>query len=72
MNSKQDPILKDIFTRPTKSNISWKDIEKLMISLGAKIKEGKVLREYLYLKKEFFHSTDHILRRKQKDIKLKI
>ena len=30
-----------IFKRPTSSNIAWKDIENLMVSLGAKIREGK-------------------------------
>lgn len=34
-------MLKDIFSKPTKNNIKWYDIEKLMISLGAIIKEGK-------------------------------
>jgi len=41
MNSKQLTTLKNIFANPTRSNISWQDIEKLMISLDAKIREGK-------------------------------
>jgi hypothetical protein len=41
MNSKQSKTLKSIFSQPTKSNINWEDIEKFMLSIGAKIKEGK-------------------------------
>ena len=41
MNAKQKKVLQLIFTRPTSNNIAWKDIENLMISLGAKIREGK-------------------------------
>lgn len=41
MNAKQKKIVQLIFKRPTSSNIAWKDIENLMVSLGAKIREGK-------------------------------
>jgi hypothetical protein len=41
MNKKQNKVLEDIFVKPTKSNIKWSDIEKLMISLGSEIREGK-------------------------------
>lgn len=41
MNSKQRRILEGIFSFPTRSNIDWNDIEKLMLSLGAKVREGK-------------------------------
>lgn len=41
MNAKQSKILQLIYTRPTLSTIAWKDIENLMASLGAKIREGK-------------------------------
>jgi len=41
MNAKQSKILQLIYTRPTLSTIGWKDIENLMASLGAKIREGK-------------------------------
>jgi len=41
MNSKQSKTLKNIFSQTTKSNINWEDIEKLMLAIGAKIKEGK-------------------------------
>jgi hypothetical protein len=41
VNSKQKKTLNDIFTKPTKTSILWADIEKLMLALGAIIKEGK-------------------------------
>jgi len=41
MNAKQKKLLQLIFTRPTLNNIAWKDIENLMLSLDAKIREGK-------------------------------
>jgi hypothetical protein len=41
MNAKQQNILKSIFDKPTRSNILWKDVEKLITSLGGKVREGK-------------------------------
>lgn len=41
MNAKQKKILQCIYTKPTLSSIAWKDIENLMLALGAKVKEGK-------------------------------
>ena len=41
MNKKQLKILSEIFSKPSKNNISWSDVEKFMISLGAKVREGK-------------------------------
>lgn len=41
MNSKHRKVLEDIFSKPTKQNINWNEIEKLMLALNAKIKEGK-------------------------------
>ena len=41
MNSKQKKTLEAIFSKLTKSNIAWVEIEKLMLSLGAEIREGK-------------------------------
>jgi len=40
MSSKNDNTIENIFKKPTPSNISWMDIEKLLISLGAVISEG--------------------------------
>jgi hypothetical protein len=33
-------VLQDIFTIPVRSNIDWRDIEKMLIALGAEITEG--------------------------------
>ncbi len=40
MNSKNLKILKSIFASPVRSNISWEDIESLLVSLGACREEG--------------------------------
>jgi len=40
MNSKQEKTLAELFTDPILPNIKWNDIESLLISLGAKIREG--------------------------------
>ena len=41
MNSKQSKLLKEIFFEPTKANIQWADVEKLIRSLGGKVREGR-------------------------------
>ncbi len=41
LNSKQRKTLKEIFDRPTRTNIRWSDVERLFIAVGAKITEGK-------------------------------
>ena len=41
MNKKQRQILKRIFERPERADISWLDIESLFIALGADISEGR-------------------------------
>jgi hypothetical protein len=40
MNTKNKKVLKSIFESPASSSISWKDIELLLMSLGAEISEG--------------------------------
>jgi hypothetical protein len=40
MNSKHRKTLKEVFTDPVKSNIRWTDIQSLLVSLGASMKEG--------------------------------
>lgn len=37
---KHEDVLKDIFHRPTKANIAWKDIESLVVHLGGEVSEG--------------------------------
>lgn len=54
MNSKQSKTLKNIFSQVTKSNINWQDIEKLMLAIGAKIKEGKGSAGVFILKDKVF------------------
>ena len=41
MNKKQRQTLKRIFERPERADISWLDIESLLIALGADISEGR-------------------------------
>jgi hypothetical protein len=41
LNSKQSATLKTIFTVPVPSDLKWRDIESLLIGLGAVIKEGR-------------------------------
>jgi hypothetical protein len=41
MNAKNKKTLNDIFSRPVLSSIQWKDIESLLISIGAEISEGE-------------------------------
>ena len=41
MNKKQRQTLQKIFEKPERSDISWNDIERLFITLGAEIAEGK-------------------------------
>jgi hypothetical protein len=40
MRSKHRITLDAIFTKPIPSSIEWKDIESLLLSLGAEISEG--------------------------------
>jgi hypothetical protein len=40
MKTRHRKTLEAIFKRPVQSNIEWKDIEALLIALGAEISEG--------------------------------
>ena len=40
MNNKQIKTIKDIYSDPSKSDISWNEVESLFRSLGANISEG--------------------------------
>jgi len=40
LNNKQRKVLESIFERPTRSNIAWPDIERLIIALGG-VARGK-------------------------------
>jgi len=37
MAGKHLKTLQDVFATPVKSNIQWKDIEKMLLSLGAEV-----------------------------------
>ena len=41
MNSKHRATLKAIFGKPTRANIKFADVERLLVSLGGKVSEGK-------------------------------
>ena len=41
MKSKHKKIYQTIFDNPVRSNIIWKDIENMLLSLGAEITEGR-------------------------------
>ena len=40
LSKKHGTILEAIFATPVKSNIIWKDIESLLLALGAELTEG--------------------------------
>ena len=40
MNSKNKQTLAAIFKDPVQSNVLWLDVEKLLINLGSKVKQG--------------------------------
>lgn len=39
MNRKQRKTLAAIYARPVKSDITWRDIERLLVALGAEVEE---------------------------------
>jgi HicA toxin of bacterial toxin-antitoxin, len=57
MKRKHSKTLKLIFHRPVSGNIKWKDIEALLISLGAETteREGSRLEVYLFGVIKVFH-----------------
>ncbi|AUT02427.1 hexulose-6-phosphate synthase [Nostoc sp. CENA543] len=57
INSKHKKTLDDIFETPIKSNISWSDIESMLIALGAEVSEGRGSRVRIVLNgvKATFH-----------------
>lgn len=40
MNKKHLKVLKNIYAKPTLSNVTWSDIESLFMALGGDISEG--------------------------------
>jgi hypothetical protein len=49
MNQKQQRTLEDIFADPVRANIAWRDIESLLVALGAEIAEGRGSRVWVTL-----------------------
>lgn len=50
MDSKHQKTLEAIFERPERANIPWRDIEALLIALGAEISDGNGSRRRVALK----------------------
>ncbi len=49
MNKKTTRTLEKIIAKPERSDIPWRDIETLIITLGGEITEGRGSRVRLYL-----------------------
>ncbi len=58
MNKKHENTLKAIFKTLVQSNVVWKDIEKLFVHLGGRIKRGDGSRLAVELNgvRAYFHS----------------
>lgn len=57
MKRKHQKVLELIFTRPVSANINWRDIEALLIELGAEIseREGSRAGVRLFGDRRVFH-----------------
>jgi hypothetical protein len=57
LNSKQQKTLELLFETPVRSDIAWVDVEKLFVSLGATVQQGKGSRVRVALNniKAVFH-----------------
>ena len=57
MKRKHQKVLELIFTRPVSANINWRDIEALLIELGAEIseREGSRVGVRLFGDRRVFH-----------------
>lgn len=49
LNSTQRKTLKAIFSEPSRSDVTWADIESLLAALGAEISEGRGSRIRIHL-----------------------
>ena len=50
MDRKHRKTLEAIFEKPERANIAWRDVEALLIALGAEISEGRGSRVRVALK----------------------
>lgn len=55
MNRKQRKTLEAIFARPTRADISFADIESLILSLGGEVKQGAGSRVCLRMGHAILH-----------------
>ena len=57
MNSRHRKTLEAVFAEPTNSNISWADIEAMLVAVGCKVVEGSGSRVRFECKGSiaFFH-----------------
>ncbi len=49
MNKKQERILQAIFEHPVRADIEWRDVESLLLAVGAEITEGRGSRKRVAL-----------------------
>jgi hypothetical protein len=49
MNRKQEWTLQAIFENPVRADIEWRDVESLLLALGAEITKGKGSRKRVAL-----------------------
>ena len=49
LSKKQQKVLDSIFENPIRADVEWKDIENLLIALGADCSEGRGSRVRIYL-----------------------
>ncbi len=49
MNKKNQRTLGKIVEKPERSDIAWRDVEKLIVALGGEISEGRGSRVRVYL-----------------------
>jgi hypothetical protein len=50
MDNKHRKVLEALFEKPERANLDWKDIEALLLALGAEISEGNGSRVRVALK----------------------
>ena len=50
LGNKHRKTLESIFENPVRSNISWRDIEGMLVALGAEVSEGQGLRIRIVLR----------------------
>ncbi len=57
MTRKQRKVLEAIFADPVRANINWRDVESLLVALGAELSEGRGSRLRVALNgvREVFH-----------------